>query len=122
MDDRPFKKYINQHVRKNICAAGPQVWLDLGLELLEDEAALKAIQNNNKSEGLEVCFSNMVTLWLERKPTASWGSLIKALENINQHTLASDINGLLDKPIASEDAGTTHLQASYKGMSRATHV
>ena len=122
MDDKPSVKYINRHVRKNICAAGSQVWLDLGLELLEDEdtAELNAIQSNNKREDLEVCFSKMVRLWLKTKPNASWRSLIEALKQIFQHTLASDINGLLGKP--SEDTGTAHLQPSYKGMCRATYV
>ena len=40
-------KYIYRHVKENqICAAGPEVWLDLGIELLRIIAALEMMYQN----------------------------------------------------------------------------
>ena len=125
VDDRPAVKYINRHVRKYICAAGSHVWLDLGIELLGDEdvAALSAIKSSNVSADREVCFSKMLTLWLERKPKASWRTLIEGLKQILQFKLASDIVDLLDKPY--KDVCTNQydpLDVSFEGMCRATYA
>ena len=43
VDDHPEVKYINRHVKENICAARPEVWLDLGIELLQEE-----VENDKK--------------------------------------------------------------------------
>ena len=106
MDDRPEVKYLNRHVKENICAAGPEVWLDLGVELLQqkDVIALKAIKNAHKTE-LAMCCSEMFKLWLERQPKASWRNLIDALKQIHQNKLAFSIEDLLSVTQTSQEAG-----------------
>ena len=106
MDDRPKVKFLNRHVRENICAAGPEVWLDLGIELLQEEdiAALKTIKSNTSD--CTVRCSEMFALWLERQPKASWRNLIDALKQIHQNKLAFSIENLLLVGQTSEEAGT----------------
>ena len=108
MDDRPEEKYFNIHVKKNICAAGPEVWRDLGVQLLQEKdiIALDMIKNN-KAE-LAVCCSEMFKLWLESQPKASWRNLIHALNQINLNKLAFDVEGLLSVRQTSEEAGTVN--------------
>ena len=102
VDDRPEIKYINRHVKEEICASGAEVWLRLGEELLEekDVNALHAIKSDS-SECSTRC-SEMFKLWLERQPGASWRRLIKALKQINMNKLASDIEKLLVKEQTGE--------------------
>ena len=104
VDDRPEIKYLNRHVKENICAAGPEVWLDLGVELLqqEDVAALKTIKSNISD--CTVRCSEMFQLWLERQPEASWRKLIGALKQIRQDDLAFNIEDLLSVRQTSEEA------------------
>ena len=126
VDDRPEEKYINRHVKENICAAGPEVWLDLGIELLQKEhiAALKTIKSNVSD--CTVRCSEMFALWLERQPKASWRNLIDALKQIHQKQLASNIENLLSSRQTSEELGIvneiltadhpTLTQHNYDGM------
>ena len=108
MDDRPEEKYFNIHVKENICAAGPEVWRDLGVQLLQEKdiVALDMIKNN-KAE-LAVCCSEMFKLWLESQPKASWRNLIHALNQIHLNKLAFDVEGLLSVTQTSEEAGTVN--------------
>ena len=109
VDDHPEVKYLNRHVKESICAAGPEVWLDLGVELLQqkDVIALKAIKNAHKSE-LAMCCSEMFELWLERQPKATWRNLIDALKQIHQNKLAFNIEDLLSARQTREEAGTVN--------------
>ena len=108
MDDRPEIKYFNRHVKENICAAGPEVWLDLGIELLqqEDIAALKTIKSNVSD--CTVRCSEMFELWLERQPKASWRNLIEALKQIHQNKLAFNIEDLLSVRQTNEEVVTVN--------------
>jgi len=134
VDDRPEVKYINRHVIEKIYAAGPEVWLKLGIELLEekDVPALQAIKSNVTAECSTRC-SEMFKLWLERRPEASWRHLINATRRINLGTLASDIEKLfitgktskevatVDRPVLQADQETlgqssSLLQESHNGM------
>ena len=103
VDDRPEVKYLNRYVKQNICAAGPEVWLDLGIELLqqEDIAALKTIKCNISD--CTVRCSEMFELWLERQPKASWRNLIEALKQIHQNQLAFKIEDLLSVRQTNEE-------------------
>ena len=94
--DRPALKYLNRHVREYIT----DKWYDIGLELfdVEDESILNTIKNNNFRDSKD-CTTEMLRLWLERKPDASWNQLLQALKapNIKLETLASKIEGMLNK-------------------------
>ena len=129
VDDRPEVKYINRHVKENICAAGPEVWLDLGIELLQEEdvAALKTIKSSVSD--CTVRCSEMFTLWLERQPKATWRNLIDALKQIHQNQLAFNIENLLSVRQTREEAGKVdHIlpilpvdQLNFSGMLVSTH-
>ena len=94
--DRPALKYLNRHVRLDITTK----WHDVGVELLdvEDEPKLKAIKANSSGD-VDKCTAEMLQLWLERKPNASWNQLIEAFRapGIKLEALASKIEGMLSK-------------------------
>ena len=89
-------KDLNRYVRADIATK----WHDVGVELLdvEDEPALHAIKVNYSGD-VNQCTAEMLQLWLNRKPDASWNQLIKAFRapNIKLEALASKIEGMLSK-------------------------
>ena len=96
MDDRPITKYLRYYVKQEICASGPEVWLDLGIELLDqkDVSSLYAIKSDATKSLSERC-SEMFKLWHERQPDASWRRLIIAMRKIRMDNLANDVQKLL---------------------------
>ena len=86
-------------------------WLDLGLELLEqeDEGKLVEIKNNNPNNTSECC-REMFQLWLEKYSNdATWLRLIQALREVNLKTLADKIEGMLlptEETIPHTNAGS----------------
>ena len=106
VNDRPEEKYINRHVRDQICSAGPAVWLDLGMELLQKAhvPALWKIKSNTSE--CSVSCSEMFKLWLEREPKASWSHLIEGLKRIHQNSLVCEIEKLLSVEQAREETDT----------------
>ena len=86
-------------------------WLDLGLELLEqeDEGKLVAIKNNNPNNTSECC-REMFQLWLDKySNNATWLRLMQALREVDLNTLADKIEGLLlpmEEIISHTNAGT----------------
>ena len=95
MDNRPITKYL-RHVKEEVCASGPEVWLDLGIELLDqkDVSSLYAIKSDATKSLSERC-SEMFKLWHERQPDASWRRLIIAVRKIRMDNLANDVEKLL---------------------------
>ena len=73
-------------------------WYDVGLELLEqkDERAVNVIKKNNAGNITECCME-MLELWLNRQPDATWNQLIKALRapGIELNDAAYKIEGML---------------------------
>ena len=117
--DCPDDKYLNRHVRDEVCAAGSNKWRDLGIELMEGcVTALDKIAESNRSN-LEVCCSKMFTEWRQRKPKASWKQLIEALKQVNLTQLADKLEGLLISSIEStsdtEHGKRTSQQNSSEG-------
>ena len=110
MNDRPEMKYINRYVTDEVCAFRSNAWLNLGIELLGDVAALYSIQSD-KTE-CSTCCSKMFKLWLDRQPEASWRCLIKALKEIHCNNLASDIEKLLSTEKISKGVAKTDPQVS----------
>ena len=102
--------YLNKHVRTLVCGAccnNPEVWRDLGRELLgeEGEAELNIIVVNCHGNVIKCC-SAMFSLWLERQSEASWRQLITALINVKLVALATNVEKLLTSP-------TTDPQGTY---------
>ena len=115
MDDRPEMRYINRHIKEEICASGAEAWLRLGTELLEekDVKALYAIKSDSPECSMRC--SEMFKLWLERQPGASWRRLIQALKQIDMNKLASDVEKLLVK----EQTGEQFLDQVSQGSQHA---
>ena len=125
VDDRPEVKYINRYVKGKVYAAGPEVWLKLGIELLEekDVPALQTIKSN-VTECSTRC-SEMFKLWIERQPEASWRHLINAIRRINLGTLAFDIEKLFVTGKTSEEVATVDqqvLQADQQALGQSSSL
>ena len=95
--DRPELKYLERHVRDNLCAAcedNPEAWKDLGMELLpvgdDTVTTLKTISVNSHGNIIKCC-SSLFSLWLDRQPEATWRQLIQALTKIKLNNLAMKI-------------------------------
>ena len=81
------------------CAHNPDVWRDLGIELLGQDgiAELDMIKANN-SDSVTKCCSEMLTLWRQRQTTASWNQLIEALVQVKLNRVAEEIRKSLKSP------------------------
>ena len=94
--DHPALKYLYKHVKVGIT----NQWYEIGVELLDpgDEIVLDAINRNHPGD-VDKCSAEMLKLWREKKPEASWNVLLTALRepHIHLNALASTINALLLK-------------------------
>ena len=74
----------------------PEIWRDLGIELMGQGAATKLdVIKLNNNENVIKCCSAMFNLWRQRQPKANWNQLIGALEEIKLYALADKIKKLL---------------------------
>ena len=93
--DHPYAKYL-----RRVRSLFTEKWFDVGSELLEpgDERQLKIIKSNNKLSLDESC-AEMLDLWIEKQPDASWDQLIEALSapGIEMYSVASKIKSMLIK-------------------------
>jgi len=103
VDDPPEVKYINRHVKTKVCAAGPEVWINLGVELLDEKDVEKLCTIKSDSAECDTRCSKMFELWLRRQPGASWRQLIVALKQIGLDKLASDVEKLLSVEQTSKE-------------------
>ena len=87
-NDRPSHKLLNKYVTNQVAP----YWQELGAQLLDEESVykLKNIEKNYPND-VEKCCSEMLERWLETDSKASWNTLIGALGQINQNTLAAKI-------------------------------
>ena len=109
----PQEKYLNRHVVKKVaaaCAYQPDVWRELGIELLGQDgiAELDVIKAN--STDVAKCCSNMLSLWLQRKTEASWNQLIEALMQVKLNRLAQEIEKGLKSPTEHVDKIADEMQ------------
>ena len=93
---------MNRHVVKKVaaaCAYQPDIWRDLGIELLGQDATaeLDVIKANNTNDVMKCC-SKMLSLWLQRQTEASWNRLIEALEQVKLNRVAKEIRNGLKSP------------------------
>ncbi|XP_065918803.1 uncharacterized protein [Dysidea avara] len=108
--DCPYGRYL-----KNVRALFAEKWYDIGLELLEpvDEPNLRIIKSNRLGK-VESC-AEMLELWIDRQPNATWNQLIKALKapGIELHSVAAKIGNMLIRPNkGSSLVATQYLQQS----------
>ena len=112
MDDRPDLRHL-KYVKEGVCAFGPEVWFDLGIELLDQKyvTELNTIRFDVTKRPRERC-SEMFEVWLERQPRASWRRLITALKKIHMNNLASDV----EKMLINEEVATVDQQVMQEGQ------
>ena len=124
VNDYPHEKYLNRHVRDKVCAAGPDVWRDLGVELMEekDVYALNTIQADNP-DNVKCCCTKMFTEWRNRSPKANWKQLIEALKEINLTQLASELEGLLRSSVECSGEESTYVDVdASQGISNKPEI
>ena len=86
--DRPIHRLLNKYVIKEVAPC----WRELGGHLLvEESVCMLNIIEKNYPRDVQRCCSEMFELWLREDPEASWNTLIDALEQIGQNTLAENI-------------------------------
>ena len=66
-------------------------WLQLGLKLGVPDYELDVIQRNHPFEGCGRWKLEVLKLWLQIKPSASWIYLVRALQQMGERTLAKRI-------------------------------
>ena len=103
----PEQRYLNRYVIKEVaaaCAYQPDVWRDLGIELLGKDgvAELDVIKANN-TDDVTKCCSKMLSLWLQQQTEASWNQLIEALEQVKLNRIAKEIKKGLKLPTEMAD-------------------
>ena len=96
VNECPDDKHLNKYVRGKVCAAGANIWRDLGIVLMGQDAVtdLDVIRINHPND-VEECCSRMFTKWRQRTSKASWKQLIEALKGVNLTQLASELEELL---------------------------
>ena len=77
---------LHRYVREEAASC----WRDLGVELSISDAKLDIIANNFPHD-VEGCCSQILSLWLDIDPQASWNKLIEALKHIGKKVLAKNI-------------------------------
>lgn len=66
-------------------------WLQLGLKLGVPDYKLEEIQRNHPFEGCSRWKLEVLKLWLQIKPNASWINLVRVLQQMGERTLAKRI-------------------------------
>ena len=70
-------------------------WFMLGVHLgVPNEELNKIDQRFSVSHGVERCKAELFDLWLRRNPSARWGDVASALEQLNEKALASELRAL----------------------------
>ena len=79
-------------------------WFEVGLELLEQEDVhkLNRISEENPRDIVRCC-GQMLKVWLERKPEATWNQLIKALRSPSIYLKA--LANKLERILSPNDKG-----------------
>ena len=92
--DHPDFKALYRHVRIPIAP----VWFSVGVELFEgnDIKRLNTIKCNHNGNA-EACCTDMLSMWHEKYPNATWEDIIKALKapGVDLNDTASTIERLL---------------------------
>ena len=90
-------KYLYKYVKADIIANN---WYVIGVELFDagEQVVLDTIKKSHPSDP-DNCTVEMLRLWLERNPKASWNQLLGVFRepHIQLNTLATKIEGMLCK-------------------------
>ena len=73
-------------------------WYEIGLELVDSNKALKAIEADHP-HNTNTCCRVMFEKWLEVKSDASWSQLVSALDNIKMKAAADVVRKLFKSGI-----------------------
>ena len=66
-------------------------WFILGLNLGVPYHLLKEVRSNYSVEGLGACKRKTLVLWLRHTPSASWGDVVGALQQMGENSVAERI-------------------------------
>ena len=78
------------------CASNPEIWRDLGIELMGQEGVAKLDEiKANHGRNVTTCCLEMFIVWRQRQPKANWNQLMRALKEVKLNTLADEIRKLL---------------------------
>ena len=105
--DRPTLRYLYRHVKADIT----NKWYEIGVELFDDgDVTILNTVKDNYPKDADKCTVEMLSLWLARKPKASWDQLLAALKesHIKLDYLASKVNAMLLK-----GTFTKHIASNY---------
>ena len=76
--EKPPLHELNDHVVPRWASS----WKELGTQLKLEQHLLQNIEKDNASD-YERCCSKMLSEWLEINTSASWGTLLNALDDLN---------------------------------------
>ena len=112
-NELPQEKYLQRHVIKEVAAAcsyRTDVWRDLGIELLGEgeKSGLDVIRTNN--DNVTKCCTNMLALWCQLQPNASWSQLIEALKKVKLNRIASEIENRLKPSVEQQEKIVSAMQ------------
>jgi len=112
VNECPDDKFLNKYVIDKVC----EKWRDLGIELMGQDVvpSLNVIRADHRNDIRECC-SRMFTLWRQRTPKANWKQLIEALKEVNLNHLASELEGLLNHQIPSQELEGAYCNVNLLG-------
>ena len=67
-------------------------WYELGAELLPNNINDLDVIQTNHSKDVNICCREMFRTWLIREPYASWGKLVRALNEIELNSAANFVS------------------------------
>ena len=79
---------------KNLCSELATVinWFLLGINLGLPKYELSKIQQNYASQGIDQQRLEMLDLWLQRTPNATWEDVVRALQQMGENRVAENIH------------------------------
>ena len=66
-------------------------WYYLGIKFNLQPDQLHSIRASNPTAGVQGWKCNMLDLWLRSNPSATWGDVVKALQQMGEHRVAERI-------------------------------
>ena len=95
--EHPKLKELYKHIKRLIAAR----WFDVGVELFDEDdiRQLNAIKSSHHGNA-EACCIEMLSLWHEKYPKATWNDFIRSLNapGVELHDTADKIEDMLLSP------------------------
>ena len=86
----------------------------LGIKLNLPQSVLATIEANHPKD-VERCRVEMLTKWLQRTPTASWGDIVQALYEMNLNSVAQRVQRVHGVPF-------TGIYSFARNMVKVTYI